>query len=286
VNAGGFIESVCVASLVHPTWSRFETGTRQFTPMSLAAGALYKLTPTWRLTGHTALTQRAPKDHELFANGPHLAPHAWEIGNSALGLEKAHSLDLGLDWQRGPQRMTVTAFASQFANYIGLMDANQVQSGLPVQHYQGVKARLEGLEASGLMRLWQRESTLDLALRADTVRASNETTGAPLPRIAPLRVGSTLAYAQGPWQAKLGWDWHAAQHRVPVGSVATRAYNWVNASVAYRHKSDAMVLTWFARLDNLTDSLAYSATSILTSTAFGKSPLPGRAFKFGVQASF
>jgi iron complex outermembrane receptor protein len=46
------------------------------------------------------------------------------------------------------------------------------------------------------------------------------------------------------------------------------------------------VLNWFARLDNLTDQLAYSATSILTSTAFGKSPLPGRSFKLGVQASF
>ena len=55
---------------------------------------------------------------------------------------------------------------------------------------------------------------------------------------------------------------------------------------AYRQKLDATVLNWFARLDNLTDQLAYSASSILTSTAFGKSPLPGRSFKLGVQATF
>jgi iron complex outermembrane receptor protein len=101
-----------------------------------------------------------------------------------------------------------------------------------------------------------------------------------------LRLGSTLAYAQGPWSAKLGADWHAAQNRVPTGSVATGAYTLLNASVSYRQRLDATVLHWFVRLDNLTDQLAYSATSILTSTAFGKSPLPGRSLKLGVQASF
>jgi iron complex outermembrane receptor protein len=109
--------------------------------------------------------------------------------------------------------------------------------------------------------------------------------------MAPLRVGATLVYGQGPWSAKLGADWHAAQKRVPEGSVATGAYTLVNASVSYRQKLDATVLHWFARLDNLTDQLAYSASSILTSTAlttagFGKSPLPGRSFKLGVQATF
>jgi iron complex outermembrane receptor protein len=286
VNAGARLESVRVESLGHPALNRFEVGTRQFTPFSMAAGGLFKLTTTWNVTGNAAMTQRAPKDYELFANGPHLATHAWEVGNSALGLEKSTSVDLGLDWKRGAERMSVTAFASQFASFIGLMGSAQVQGGLPVQNYQGVKARFQGLEASGLMRLWQRASTLDLELRADTVRATNETTGEPLPRIAPLRVGSTLAYAQGPWHAKLGMDWHAAQNQVPAGSVATGAYTWVNASVAYRQKLEATALTWFARIDNLTDSLAYSATSILTSTAFGKSPLSGRALKLGVQASF
>ncbi len=286
VNAGARWESVRVQSLGNPDLNRFEVGTRDFTPFSVAAGAAFKLSPTWRLTGNAALTQRAPKDYELFANGPHLATHAWEQGNSGLGLEKAKSLDLGLDWKAGPHRMTVTAFASQFANYIGLMGTAQTQGGLPEQIYQGVPASFRGLEVNGHQRLWQGPSTLDLDWRADSVRATNDSTGEPLPRIAPLRLGSTLAYAQGPWSAKLGADWHAAQNRVPASSVATGAYTLVNASVSYRQKLDAAVLHWFVRLDNLTDQLAYSATSILTSTAFGKSPLPGRSLKLGVQASF
>jgi iron complex outermembrane receptor protein len=208
------------------------------------------------------------------------------VGNSALGLEKSNSLDLGLDWKSGPHRMTVTAFASRFAHYIGLMNTGETQEELPVQAYQGVKARFQGLEVNGRQRLWQGPSSLDLDWRADTVRATNSSTGEPLPRIAPLRLGATLAYAQGPWSSKLWADWHAAQNRVPSGSVATGAYTLLNASLSYRQRLDAAVLHWFVRLDNLSDQLAYSATSILTSTAFGKSPLPGRSLKLGVQASF
>ncbi len=285
-NAGARWESVRVQSLGNPALDRFEVGTRDFSPLSIAAGAVFQLSPNWGLSGNAAMTQRAPKDYELFANGPHLATHAWEVGSSGLGLEKSNSMDLGLHWKSGPNRMAVTAFASQFANYIGLMNAGEIEDDLPVQRYQGVKAQFRGLEASGRQRLWQQDSTLDLDWRADTVRATNSSTGEPLPRIAPMRLGATWVYGQGPWSAKLGADWHAAQKRVPDGSVATGAYTLVNASVSYRQKLDTTVLQWFARLDNLTDQLAYSASSILTSTAFGKSPLPGRSFKLGVQASF
>jgi iron complex outermembrane recepter protein len=288
VTAGVRWESVQVESLGNPDLPRFDDaiGAQKFSPFSMAVGAVFKLSPTWSLTGNAAVTQRAPKDYELFANGPHLATNAWEIGNKDLGLEKSKSLDGGLQWTSGPDRLNVTAFASHFTHYIGLMNTQDAEDGLPVQIYQGVKAQFRGLEASGRQRLWQRTSTLDLDWRADTVRATNSSTGEPLPRIAPLRVGATLVHAQGPWSAKLGADWHAAQKRVPEGSVATGAYTLVNASVTYRQKLDTTVLNWFARLDNLTDQLAYSASSILTSTAFGKSPLPGRSFKLGVQATF
>ena len=36
-------------------------------------------------------------------------------------------------------------------------------------------------------------------------------------------------------------------------------------------------LTWYARIDNIDNKLAYSATSILTTTAFPDAPLPGRS---------
>lgn len=278
--------------------ARFAAGQRRFHPVSAAFGALVNVAPRWQLTGNLAYTQRAPRDYELYANGPHVATAAWETGNPGLGLEKATSLDVGARWQDGPQRFAVTAFASHFANYIGLMSTGREMAGedepLPEFAYTGVRARFVGLEASGTVRLLGEQgvagasgnSVLDLDLRADLVRAQNLSADQPLPRIAPARLGATLRWANGPWGAQLGFDHMAAQHRVPEGDRATGAYTLWNAAFTYRQKLGRAQLNWFARIDNLTNQLAYSATSVLTTTAFPKAPLPGRSLRVGVQATF
>ena len=58
-----------------------------------------------------------------------------------------------------------------------------------------------------------------------------------------------------------------------------------DASLAYRQRAGATELLWFARADNLGDVLAYSATSVLTQTAPGRAPLPGRSLKVGCRYS-
>ena len=107
------------------------------------------------------------------------------------------------------------------------------------------------------------------------------------PRIAPLRVGATLAYGNGPWGARFGFDYNAAQHRVPsVGARETDAYTLWNAAITYKMKVQRANLTWYARIDNITNKLAYSATSILTSTVYPNAPLPGRTLKVGLRVTF
>ena len=59
-----------------------------------------------------------------------------------------------------------------------------------------------------------------------------------------------------------------------------------NAAVTYRQKAGRAELQWYARVDNLTNRLAYSANSILTQTAFPRAPLPGRSVRVGVQVMF
>ena len=180
----------------------------------------------------------------------------------------------------------MTAFQSQFSNFIGLLGSSEIEEDLPVQVYQGVRAQFSGVEASAQTRLLQTAGTLDLVLKADAVRASNLTSGEPLPRISPVRLGASLLHASGPWTARFGFDWHAAQDRVPAGSVATESYTLWHGFVSYKQKLSGTTLNWFGKLDNLSNQWAYSATSILTSTAPGKSPLPGRSLKLGVMATF
>ena len=286
-NLGVRRENVTVESLGNPdpTVDRFELGTRKFSPQSLASSLSWQVLPQWRLSANASRVERAPKDYELFANGPHIATAAWERGNSNLGLEKANSFDVSADWQQGPNQFKVTAFQSKFSNFIGLLGTTEIEEDLPVQVYQGVRAKFSGVEASAQRRLLQAASTLDLVLKADAVRASNLTSGEPLPRISPVRLGASLLHVSGPWTARLGFDWNAAQDRVPTGSVATASYTLWHGFISYKQKLSGTTLNWFGNLDNLSNQWAYSATSILTSTAPGKSPLPGRSLKLGVMAN-
>ena len=77
-----------------------------------------------------------------------------------------------------------------------------------------------------------------------------------------------------------------AQRRVPQGNRSTGAYTVWNAAITYRQKLGRAQLQWYARVDNLSDKLAYPATSILTQTAFPRAPLPGRSARVGVQVMF
>ena len=302
-------ESVEVESIGSAAAPRFTPARRQFTPTSWSAGALWKLAPAWQATGTIARSQRAPRDYELFADGPHVATGAYEVGNPALDRERSTSLEAGLQWTRGPNRFAVHAFHTRFRNYVALLatgvdrdaggnagvtdcgDGTSVESGcvdevLPEFAYQGVAARFRGLEVSGNLRLLDAGDVVDLEWRGDLVRATNLTLGEPLPRIAPARVGATLAWSRGPWGARLGFDHRARQSRVPAGEQPVAGYTLWNAALTYKAKAGLADLLWYARVENAGDRLAYTATSILTQSAPGRVPLPGRSVRLGVRADF
>jgi iron complex outermembrane recepter protein len=310
---GGRWESVSVDSSGSPLTSRFFVGNRNFKPKSYALGTLVNLNSQWQVTSNLSWSGRAPKYYELYADGPHAATGTYEVGDPTFRTEKSVNLDAGVQWKSGAHRFGLTAFVNRFKNYISLEstgstrdtdgngaaglgvtdcgDGSSVESGcaaeiLPEYAYRQVRARFTGFEASGNVRLLGNASTLDLELRGDLVRAANRNTGEPLPRIAPVRLGATLVWSQGPWSARLGFDRTAAQNRVPVGQLSTAGYTLWNAAMTYRMKAGASNLMWFAKLENIGNALGYSATSILTQTAPGKAPLPGRNLKLGLQMSF
>ena len=312
-SLGARLESVQIESSGNPLVARFVPASRSFNPQSYAAGLLWNAAPGWQFTSNLAYSERAPKDYELFADGPHIATNAYEVGKLSATLEKSTNLDLGLKWKHGANTFGLSAFVNQFDNYlsqqatgvlrdaegnggggIGVTDdgsGNSVESAgaagvLPEYVYTQVQARFTGLEASGKLRLLDAAHTLDLELRGDWVRAINTTTAEALPRIAPVRVGAALVWAQGPWSARLDASHAKAQTEVPAGQLTSDAYTLVNASVTYLQKAGQATALWYARADNLGDVLAYPVTSILTQTAPGKAPLPGRSLKVGVQLAF
>ncbi len=316
---GGRLENASVTSEGNPALARFIVGKRDFSLGGYAVGGLVNLAPAWQLTSNLSYSERAPKDYELYANGPHGATGVYEVGNAQFEKERATSLDAGVQWKSGADRAALTGFISRFRNYIYLDrtgntrdsdgngaggvgvtacaapdDALSNESGCtsriqPEFSYRQVSARFSGVEVNGNIRLFDKGRTVDLELRGDLLRADNLTTGQPLPRIAPARVGATLVLAEGPWQGRMGFNTTSRQARVPVGQQTTNGYTLWNAAVTYRMKtstpSTGQVIL-YTRLDNVGNQLAYSATSILTQTVPGRSPLPGRSLKVGLQASF
>jgi iron complex outermembrane recepter protein len=93
-------------------------------------------------------------------------------------------------------------------------------------------------------------------------------------------------WSQGPWQARVGLDAHAAQKRVPQGAPEVAGYTLWHAAVTWRGEVSGNEVLAFAKLDNASNQLAYSATSILTTTAPGRQPLAGRSLRVGAQVAW
>jgi iron complex outermembrane receptor protein len=172
---------------------------------------------------------------------------------------------------------------------------------LPEYRFEGVRARFYGIESSAKIRLVGGADALltsngthgamDLELRADVVRAQDLTHNTPMPRIAPMRVGADAVWSRNAWGARLGFMHAAAQNRVPhLGAepgVLTAGHTLWNAGMSYHTHSGTAHWLLFAKLDNLTNKLAYSSSSVLTQTLRDNAPpLAGRSLKVGAQMSF
>ncbi|MCW7539188.1 TonB-dependent receptor [Aquabacterium sp. A7-Y] len=266
---------------------------RSFSLRSGSLGGLLDVAAGWQLSSSLSYTERAPTFYELFAEGVHVATAAYERGDAAQRKERGSHLDVALAWKQGPHSAKIGAWGSRFANFIALQATGETfgepgedgeATEFPVYAFQGVKARLWGVEAEGRRRLLDAGQTLDLEGRFDWVRASNADTGEPLPRIAPARLTVGLAYARAGWTARAEVAHSARQSRVSDDDIATDSHTLLNLSASYRFKAGPSDGTVFVRLDNATDELAYNAASIRTVRELA--PLPGRGLKLGLRLNF
>lgn len=101
-----------------------------------------------------------------------------------------------------------------------------------------------------------------------------------------MRFGADLIFTKEKFSALLGINHATKQNKVPASQRKIDAYTLMNISITYTHNIRDTKHIWYASIDNVNDTLAYSANSILTQTAFGKAPLPGRTFKMGVKIEF
>jgi iron complex outermembrane receptor protein len=142
---------------------------------------------------------------------------------------------------------------------------------------------MRGFELEGAARWIDRAWTLDLSAGLDAVRGDRLDSGAPLPRLAPLRLRLGLDAAGKGWRAGVGLRAAARQERVPATDTATPGYTlldfWASGPLPLGEAS-----SWFVRLGNATNRLAYNAGTV--ETMRGLSPWPGRALSVGLRSRF
>jgi iron complex outermembrane receptor protein len=250
---------------------------------TFTGGAVWKLDEDYALAVSLSANERAPNAQELFADGPHAGTGSYEVGDPALGVEKATGFDVSLRKRRGLVTGEVSLFLNRFDGYIYEEATGAEEDGLPVFAFVQRDARLYGGEVELVFHLHEtREAVADLRIFADSVRAENTTDDTPLPRTTPMRFGVGFDGRKGPWSVNAEWRQVTRQDRVGPVETATPSYNLVSLGAAWRFGADRAHGELFVRGTNLLDETARVHASFLKDIA----PLPGRNFTAGVRFNF
>jgi iron complex outermembrane receptor protein len=275
-----------------------EARERRFAAVSTAATVERQLGGGLTATAVAAQAQRAPSYYELYADGPHAATGAYEIGEPLAAKERSRSFEAGLRWGGGDgERYAVTAYRTRFRNYLDLaptgrlrtpldevVNAGSVDEVLPEFAYRQVPALFEGAEAQARWRLAQGPSGIvyvDGSL--DFVRAQRSDTSEPLPRIPPLRATLALSWQRGPLTLRSSLTRASSQTRVAANELPTDGYTLLDAWATWRlRQAGGTAWELFLRGTNLTDAEVRNHASLLKDIA----PSGGRSVLAGIRAIF
>lgn len=257
---------------------------RSFTPLSLSAGAIWKLAPQWDLVANLDHAERAPAEEELFANGPHAATAAFEIGDPNLTEEAANQVELGVHFHGEIFQAKAQVYYNRFSDFIYLVDTGEMDlaDDLPIRQWDQQDARFRGMEAEATWTLADNASgSWELRALGDTVRATFAN-GGNVPRIAPQRFGAMLRWSNEQWRASFGAMRYGGQNDVAQNETPTDGYTLVDAHFAYH--ADIADIGWEIFVDgtNLTNQSARVHTSFLKDVV----QLPGRGISTGLRVFF
>jgi iron complex outermembrane receptor protein len=256
---------------------------RSFDAVSGSLGGIFDVAPGYALAASVARTERIPTANELYADGPHAATRAFEIGNPDFGLETSLGLDVSLRKTEGPVTGSLTLFANRYDDYIYESFTGEEEDELDVVRFLQQDAEFRGAELAVLSDLYRGgDSHVALELSGDLVRAELEETGEPLPRIPPLRLGARVNFHRDHLRGFGELRWADTQDRIGANETPTDGYQLVNAAVSYRFLFPRLVLDLTLKGRNLTDEEARQHTSFLKDEV----PLAGRDLSLGVRVFF
>ena len=254
------------------------------TTLSQSTGVVWDVTPDYAAALSVAHTERAPTGQELFADGPHIATGAYEIGDQNLGIERSIGTDLTLRKKEGVVRGFIGGFFNRYWNYISLNPTGAEEDNLPVYTFQAVNADFIGFESQVALFVRDRAGEeLSFDIQPDYVWARDRNNDEYLPRIPPFRlqIGSTY-YNKDICRIRLEAQQVFSQRNTADYETSTDSYTMLNLYVTKELPSIMRNLEVFARGTNLLSEKARNHTSFIKDVA----PLPGASAMVGLRIRF
>ncbi|MFN3352151.1 MAG: TonB-dependent receptor [Brevundimonas sp.] len=256
-------------------------GSESFTNVSGSVGVFAKPADGWFVGLSVSRNGRAPTEAELFAEGPHIATRAFEIGDPSLDNEEVTSLEAALHYEdEGLFEADLHLFHATYDGFIDLRPTGAEEDELPVFQYVQTDAEFYGAEAEARVTAWEgANGSLALTGGFDIVRGSTDL-GAPA-RIPPFSLTAGVEGEFGPLVARFKARRVGAQDRVAEFELPTDSYTRYDAFLGWRPAAlpGAMV---FVEGQNLSDEEIREHASFLKDLA----PSPGRNVRVGVSYAF
>ena len=233
-----------------------------------------------------AVTERAPTDVELFANGPHLATQQFEVGDSSLDVETGINAEATMRLELDNVTVGVNFFATDFDDFIYLAPDGTEEDELPVFNFLQEDASFIGGEIYANAALGKfLAADWDLNASIDFVEGEIAD-GGPVPLQPPTTV---QLGAMGDWGAfAAGFDVTVADEQTDLADseLPTDGYTLLDLRAEYDISAFSGPLgegsKVFIEARNVTDEEARAATSVLKDSV----PLPGRNIRAGLRISF
>ncbi|MGY6663235.1 MAG: TonB-dependent receptor [Glycocaulis sp.] len=259
-----------------------QSANRRFNSVSASGAVFLRPAEGWFLAGTLSRSERAPSDVEVFADGPHLATQAYEVGNLDLSTEVAWSIEGTARYtSAGGLSAEASVFYADYDGFIELFPTGAEEDGLPVLEFRQEDARLYGFEArisAPLFALSGFDFTGEASI--DYVRGEIDG-GGNLPRISPMSGALSVTADNGPLSLRTEARFVSEQTRVFENELPTDGYTLLNADARWRPFAERDVQLIFA-VRNITDEEARIHSSFLKDYI----PLPGRNVRVALATRF
>ncbi|MBB5687406.1 TonB-dependent receptor [Sphingobium boeckii] len=255
---------------------------RSFSTFTGSLGGLLEFAPNVKFGLNLTHTERAPTAEELFANGPHLATQAFEVGNPLFGKEKSNGAEVLLRGRGLEYSFEISAYYNDFTNFIYQSPTGDEEDGLPVYGFAAAGAKQYGFEAEANITL---AHIGDAAIVADGlidyVRVKIEGQGSA-PFIPPLRVLGGLEYQSGGLVVRGEVEHATKQDKVAAFETTTPGFTLANARIEWKPMGKGGLLSLRLAANNIFDVEARRHASFLADYA----PLAGRDIRVGASVRF